>query len=805
MAKDQTQSKVDKSLENNPFPIMSVDPKEKEKDSFGMKAAKSIFWQGVSKDMSSNRRVIAQENRDYGSNRQDINKFKPRLDLSIENEGDGSLLNIDWAIAVPGKKFVDTLVGDMINQDHKIQFNAIDSYSKKKTTAARDKFYGEIVRNRDIQEMEEASGMVLEKRSTLQPQSKEEVDIHMDLDYKQAVEIAFEDIVDFELENNDWEKKVKARVIRDIVENNKGAVRLYFNKNNEVKMRYCDAPVSLYTSYTNEPDYSDTEYEAELVMLSIRDLKERDVHNKITEKQWFDLAKSNGGKYDNRKWSFGSTYDMSNTYDNQEYSYDDYRIEVLDFIFYTNDRITRASKKDKHGGKHFTKKPYGYKKPQRSTKEIDVVEKEIEMSYEGIWAVNSDVLIGYGRSKNILRPQTDNNKSISPKLLRRYVIFEPNLRNGTSKSYVDVIKPSLDTIQLLVLRKRHIIAEMTPSGIAVDINGLTDVMTALSIDDPLEIVKMYKQKGVLYFSRTDVNGDPANGLPVQELNNPFEQKLVAIDNAIINEIELIRGDSGVNDARDGSSPDKDALVGIEKMRLLASNNTTREMYKGFLDGIFAPMGAVLARMIQYKIQYGGGISAYDNIIGELAVKELEFNKDMTMAQLGVKIEALPTDEQIQSLLDLLNISLQQKEIRPEDVFEIKRVMNIKKAERLLIYRRKKYSEEQMAEMAQREEITAKREEAAAMASAEAQKVKDQSAAEAKIQELQAEKNFNKEFNDHETNNKIKLIDRENYWKEKMLEKQLEATEGDAGNLGVDKPRVMSNPGGAIQRTDNINP
>jgi len=85
MAKDQTQSKVDKSLENNPFPIMSVDPKEKEKDSFGMKAAKSIFWQGVSKDMSSNRRVIAQENRDYGSNRQDINKFKPRLDLSIEN------------------------------------------------------------------------------------------------------------------------------------------------------------------------------------------------------------------------------------------------------------------------------------------------------------------------------------------------------------------------------------------------------------------------------------------------------------------------------------------------------------------------------------------------------------------------------------------------------------------------------------------------------------------------------------------------------------------------------------------------
>lgn len=800
---EYTESSINAKIKDNPFPVESLDPKEKSQDSYGKKIAKFIYYRAISKDISSNRRVIAQENRDYAANRNDINKFKTFLDASIDNKGDKSYINIDWSNQHPGKKFTDTVIGDMINQDHKIQFNAIDKYSKARVSKARDDFYGKVVKQRDIQEMEAATGLVLEHRGDFVPSSKEEVDIYMDMNFKQAIEIGMESIVDFELYNNDWSKKVKKRVCRDLVENNIGAVRLSFDKNNRIDLRYVDAPLELITSYTDEPDYSDTEYEAERRFMSIRELRRKDFDNKVTEEQWFKIAKENAGKNNNGTWRFGETYSSfiaGNTENN--FSYDDFRVEVLDFIFYSIDKIVYAEKLDKYGNKHLEKKNINFQIKDEKSKYKEVVSTEMEMSYEGYWVAGADILVGYGKSKNIMRPQVEG--GLTPRLLHRYIIFQPNIKGGTSKSIVEVMKPNLDTIQLLILKKRHLIAEMNPSGVAVDITGITDVMAALKETDPMKIVKLYKQKGILFFSRTDVNGDPANGLPIQEITNPFAENLMALDQSIIAEIEHIRQNTGINDVRDGSSPDKNALVGIEKMRLLASNNTTRELYQGYLDGILAPIGAVVARMIQYKVEYGDGIKEYENIIGELGVKGVEFAKDIPMAQLGIKVEALPTDEQVQTLLDMLNISLKNSEIRPEDVLEIKRMMNVKKAERLLIYRRKMYAEEKMLEFQQREQITAEREKSSAISAAEAQKIKDESERINKEQLLEKEYMLKMKLDEKLTENKIKLINQEGYWKEALLDKQIK--EGAENNKDtVDKPKIMQHPMASTQRTATVNP
>jgi hypothetical protein len=794
-------SKLQKDLESNPFPISTLDPNVKKKKSYGLQIAKNIYAKGALEEESSGRRAIAQENRDYAAGRQDINKYKPLLSAEIDNKGDSSYMNIDWSIQTPGKKYVDTIVGDMMNQDHKIQFNAIDNYSKQMLKKARDEYYGKIARRRDVIEMEQMSGLVMEKRDGFNPGSKEEVDVYMDMEFKQAVEIGMESIVDFELSQNHWSEKVSKRVVRDLVENNRGCVRLFFDRNGKISFRYVDI-INYYASGTDEPDHNDTEYQAEKVMMSLGNLRKRDVHNEVTEAQWFKIAKTSSGKYGNASWRFGNSYNSSETYDGMAYSYADYRIEVLDFVFYTTDAYTYSEKEDKFGGTHISKKNHGYKKPERSKRKIEVHNKEIEMSYEGIWVPGSEILLGYERTKNILRPQTKDGKSISPELLRRYVYFEPNLRRGTSTSFVETIKPNLDTIQLLVLRKRHVIAEMNPTGVAIDVSGLSDVMSALEETDPLKIVALYKQKGILFFSRTDVNGDPVNGVPIQELGSQFAQSLMALDNAILNEISLIQQNGGINDARDGSAPDKDALVGIEKMRLLASNNTTRETYKAYTEGIFARVGKVIARMVQYKVAYGGGISEYDNIIGEQGVKSIEFAKSVTMAQMGIKVEALPTDDEIEALLNIMNVALGNQEIRLEDYLEIKRIPNIKKAERLLIYRKKVYAEEKMEEFRQKEEITGQREQQAAMAAAEAQKVKDESNANAMIQIEQMKSQLEKDKISHETLEKMKIIDREAYWKQQLLEQQIE---GEGGGDQVDAPRIAQNPGGAVSRTTVVNP
>jgi hypothetical protein len=707
-------------------------------------------------------------------------------------------MTIDWSNQHPGKKFADTVIGDMINQDYKIQFNAIDKHSKARVSKARDDFYGKIVRQRDIEEIEAQTGLVVEDRGDFNPSSKEEVDIYMDMTFKQGVEIGMESIVEFELEYNGWDKKLKKRVVRDFVENNIGAVRLSFDKNNRIDLRYVDAPMNLYTSYTDEPDYDNVEFEAERKFMSIRELRRKDYDNKITEEQWFKIAQDSSKKNNNSQWTFGDTYNSAGA-GNIEYAYDDYRIEVLDFIYYSIDKLTYAEKEDKYKNTHMKKMPYGYEIPEGNTSYKEIIETEMEMSYEGFWVVDSDVMIGYGKSKNILRPYTPG--TLTPKIIHRYIIFQPNVRNGASKSIVDVMKPNLDTIQVLILKKRHLIAEMSPSGVAVDITGLTDVMAALKTTNVMDIIKAYKQKGVLFFSRTDINGDPANGLPVQEINHPFAENLIAIDNSILNEVQHIQQNTGINDVRDGSAPDKNALVGIEKMRLLASNNATRELYQGYIDGIFAPIGQVMARMIQYKVEYGNGIKEYENIIGELGVKGIEFAKDVPMAQLGVMIEALPTDDQIQSLMDMLAISLKAGEIRPEDVLEIKRIMNVKKAERLLIYKRKIYAEEKMNEFAQKEQITAEREKASAMGAAEADKIKKQNEVEAQKAKLEVEYALKAKLDGIQTENKLKLINQEGYWKMELLEEQIEGGGGDA----VNSPKVLQNPSAAATRTPTANP
>ena len=796
MAKEKTETYIKDGLKDNPFPIESTDPKLKEKPEFGRKIAKYIYFKGMMQDLTTGRRTNAQENRDYASNRNDINKYKPRLDAAIDNKGDTSYINIDWSIQHPGKKFVDTLIGGMINQDHKIQFNAIDKNSLERYTQKRDEFYGRIVRRRDVAEMEAASGLTLDSKDDFDPSSKEEVDIYMDMEFKQAVEIGMEQIVDFELNNNQWHKKTKKRVIRDLVENNIGAVRLYFDKNNELKMRYVDAPLNLYTSYTDEPDYSDTEYEAERVRMSIRQLRRLDDKNEVSEREWFKIAKDNADSNGNPAWKFGENYNPTGEYNGSAYSYDDFRVECLDFVHYSIDRYDYSERVDNYGNMHIERKDYGYAERKKSKKVKDVHPIELEGQYEGVWVVDSDILVGYGRAKNILRPKKEG-KELVPRCLHRYVVFQPNLKNGGSTSMVDAMKPILDAIQLLVLKKRHYIAEMPVSGAAVDVTGIRDVLAALKETDPMKIVKIYKQKGVLFYSRTDVNGDPANGLPVQELNHPFAEQLAGLDASILSEIEQIRQVTGINEVRDGSSPDKNALVGIEKMRLLASNNTTRELYQGYLDGILAPIGEVMCRMVQYKVEYGGGIQVYENIIGEIASKEVSFAKDITMSQMGIVIEALPTDDQIQDLIDMLTVSLKEKEIRPEDVLEIKRIRNIKKAERLLVYRRKRYAEEKTLQLQQQEQIIGEREERSAMAAAEAEKIKLAAKVEAENAMKEKEYQLKKELEEAKSRNKLSEINQQGYWDEKLLNRQLEETDGE-GNA-IDKPKVFRNPAEAASR------
>lgn len=774
------------------FPKDNIDPELKKKNSYGIEVSDAIYSNiiksatgGSDSSVNSSAIKTIQENRLYATNNQSVNMYKPRLNAAIDSKGDSSYMNIDWSISTPCKKFADTIIGDMINQEYKVGFNSISPYSRTKRAEERDKYFAKLVMKQQIYEMEQEVGISLIDKSGFDPKDADDINLYMDMEYRLPIEIGMEEIVDYELYRNDWDKKIKNRVIRDLVENNKGCVRWYFDENNRIRMRYVDIGY-YYSSFTTEPDNSNVDYEAEYIFMALRDLRLRDSNNILKDDDWNEIARTVSGKYGN------PVFDATDF----EFKYDDFRIPVLDFVYYTIDDFYYVEKQ-KDGKTIFDKKKWGYESNIHSVH----VKKKI-MSYEGLRIIGTKHLINYGLSENILRHQDPNNhEKRSPDIVKRYVSFQL-----PGKSIVDVMKPNIDNIQLLVLRKRHIISEINPTGIGIDVDGITNIMSIMKLKDPMDVVRIYKQKGIALFSRTDVNGDPSNGLPIHELGSSFSNLLVSLDQSILSEINIIRENIGVNEARDGSKPDKDALVGIEKLRLLASNNTTRELYRGFTNGILAPTGIVIERMLKYKHLYGDGIQEYEDVISKVGVDMIRFSTEIELTNLGIKIEALPSAEELEDLIGALKLSLQSQEISVEDYMEVKKVLNTKKAIRYLSQKKKKHAEQKMLEFQQKEDITAEREASSAMASAEAQKIKEMAKAEAGAMLEEVKLRLEKELNDHETINKIKIIDRESYWKTILIEKAQEndsKKEVEEGNVKTGGEKVFSDPERAATRNDVV--
>ena len=123
-------------------------------------------------------------------------------------------------------------------------------------------------------------------------------------------------------------------------------------------------------------------------------------------------------------------------------------------------------------------------------------------------------------------------------------------------------------------------------------------------------------------------------------------------------------------------------------------------------------------------------------------------------------------------------------------------------------------------MQAQEEMTMQREAHAAQASAEAEKIKQDAAAGKEISVLQAKYELESQLVTHKTDNKLKEIDREGYWKERLIEEAESAGDtgidanGDgkgggasvssiAGGAGIPRPtsgpRIFSHPAEAAKR------
>jgi hypothetical protein len=793
MAHDKEFRNPDNTIASQGYPSPFVDPKVKESKAYGLRYFKAMYDEyEQDTNMNTNESMLDRfiTNRKYAEGLQDVDKYKDLL----ANDGDNSYLNLDWSVISVIPKFVEVLVGGLINQEYKIQCNAIDPMSQSNKDKERRKLVANMELKQFSDEVEEVTGIPIVPKDAEIFGSQEEIDLHMQMNYKQDVEISMEQALEFVFYNNDWDESRK-RVIRDIITLKRAGFRTSRDVNGDLRVRYVD-PANLVTSYTNDPSHKGVRHAGELIQLTIAELRQI-AGNYFSEKDYFDIAKSFAGNGGNRNWAYGNNYYSRANGGTRDGAYDDFLITILDAEFYSTNRYVYEKKSNNYGGYYFQRRDYGYKLPDKSKQKRELVEKDIKCVYKGMWIVGSEHIFDYGLKPNMVREKINGKYSTDTTL--SFHIYAPDIYDMENKSLVEKMIPFADQMQLVHLKIQQLLGKARPPGLAVDVSGLSNVLKGMGEDGwkPLDIQNMYDQLGTYYFSSIRDDGTPiANSNPIQELQNGIGSDLERLVGVYNYNLQEIRNVTGVNEVRDASAPDKDSLVGVDKMRLMASNNATRTVNDSYLK-LMEMTAKDLSLMIQDNIENGIGIEGYYSAVGEQKVKTIKITgKDVSLAEIGIKIEALPDAEEKAYIEQNIQASLSAQELRLEDAIVVRRVAksNVKLAEQVMLLRRKKYQEEKMMESQAAAQANAEQQAMAAQQKAQADAMKAQADAQAKMAVLEKEYALKQQLAAQEHEQEMKQIALENEYKNEQI---IMASQENFKNTQLSKeapqPKVFSKP------------
>jgi len=705
----------------NYFPSQTVSDQEKLSYDYGLKVGKAIETEWFNNDRSSNRYKTNSNNfhnlRLYARGEQSIQKYKDELSIN----GDLSYLNLDWTPVPIISKFVDIVVNGIAERTYDVKAYSQDPYSVKERTKYVEALLSDM-RMQDVNNFALQFGMDLSESSVTDlPETKEEVELYMQLTYKQSIEIAEEQALKVLMEGNNYELTSK-RFYYDLAVLGIGAVKTSFNTSEGVTIDYVD-PANLVYSYTDSPYFEDIYYVGEVKSIPVNELAKQFPH--LTESDLEDIVKNKTFNRNNYSTRFSIDKEDNNTIQILYFNYKTYMNEVYkvketgtgaDKIIPKDDSFNPPS--DKEGG---------YSKMLRS----------IECLYDGAMILGTNKLLKWEMAKNMLRP-----KSNYTKVKMNYAIVAPRMYNGKIESLVGRITGFADMIQLTHLKLQQVMARLTPDGVYLDADGLAEIDLGNGTNyNPQEALNMFFQTGSVIGRSFTSDGDLNPGkIPIQEIQSGSGgQKLQSLIGTYNYYLQMIRDVTGLNEARDGSTPDKNALVGIQKMAAANSNTATRHILQA---GLFltAEVAECLSLRISDIIEYSPTKDAFIQSIGTHNVETLDEIKKLNLYDFGIFIELSPDEEEKQMLENNIQMALQQQSIELEDAIDVRDIKNLKLANKLLKLRRSKKQERDRQLQLENIEAQTESNTKAAQAAAQVEMQKNQAEAlsQAELEKMKAQ-------------------------------------------------------------------
>ena len=697
----------------NGYPSPLATNEEKATKEYGLEYFRTMYyeWHNNGDVYFRDRKMRYNRNRSYAEGNQDVGKYKDLLDV----QGDTSYLNIDFTPVSIIPKFVDVIVNGMVNQEYDVKAKSIDPIAAKERLEKKKRMYGEMITKQFVEQMEDKTGTPLLNEGFV-AESDEEIDMFMALNYKQNVEIALEKAIEYTFDLNDFDE-VKRYMIRDLVVLGLCAAKTEISSTQGIKIRHVD-PVNLITSFSSKPDFKNIRHAGEIYSITIADLKQQ-AGSEFTEDDYIKIAREYAGK-NNNPVNYGTQAYYENG--NETYDYDKFSVNILDAEFITSHSLKYEKKQNRFGGFSVNKKPSNYKAPANSKTKREDIGQTVKVIYTGKYIIGTDYIFNYGMMKDMPRPKSN----LSDTRLS-YIIYQPNLYKMKSRSLVDRMIPFADQIQLAHLKIQHTLAKARPKGAAFEIGSLENVSKGDGgTFTPLELQEIYDQTGNIYYRRIDDEGQMTGAMPIQELENGIGRDFNTLIGVYNHNMQMIRDVTGVNEARDASKPSSEALVGVQKLSLLASNNATRDINDAYLNVTKRLAQSITIRM-QDLISFKGLHKMYSNVIGDTSMHTIDMMKKLSIHEFGITLDVSPSEEEKQMMEQNIQASIAQKELRLEDAIMIRSIKNIKMANQMLILRRFKYQQEQQEQARQASEQNAQLQQQSA-----------QQASELKQQEMQAE-------------------------------------------------------------------
>ena len=729
---------------NSSFPSQIVSDEEKASLDYGIQVARAIENEWFQEGRSGNRYVQSYSNfhqlRQYARGEQSVQKYKDELSIN----GDLSYLNLDWKPVAVISKFVDIVVNGMSNKSYDVSTFAQDPFSVKSRTDYAAAVERDMNTKEALMNIQENLGMDFSATGDLQalPESKEELDVHMQMTYKQNVEIAEEEVISNVLAANKYDQ-IKKRIAYDLAVVGIGASKTRFDKSEGIKVEYVDPAYMVY-SYTEDPNFEDIYYVGEIKAITIPELKKQ--FPNIPDDELQRIQNMPGNSQYVTGWG----------------NYDENTVQVMYFEYKTYMDQVFKIKKTEQGLEKTLEKPDTFNPPENDN--FERVSRTIEVLYTGAKVLGNNYMLDWKMAENMTRPAAD-----TTKVEMNYCISAPRMYKGRIESIVSRITGFADMIQLTHLKLQQVMSRIVPDGVFLDMDGLAEVDLGNGTNyNPAEALNMYFQTGSIVGRSLTQDGELNRGkVPIQELSSSSGQaKIQSLIGTYQYYLQMIRDVTGLNEARDGSAPDKDALLGLQKMAANASNTATKHLLESLLYLTIRTCENISLKVADV-IQNPLTENALTNSISTFNVKTLEELMNLQIHDFGIYIQLEPEEEEKALLEQNIQMALQTGAIQLSDAIDIREIKNTKLANQFIKLRQtqkiKLEQEQQQQNIQAQAQANAESAEKAAMFEVQkqqaltAEKVSiEQAKSQFEMQRMQAEAQIKRELMAEEFSYQIQL-------------------------------------------------